>query len=133
MCPVCPAAGVFGGYLGGYFGINVPKDPNVRLACGVITAGLLVTTIVALKFFLGFSFCVDGGAFTVHNFVRVGIVALAIGIIYSIAVNYIMGLIFPDSEDAAPAMPSAGGANHPISQEAIHSIQTTPSCCCGAE
>jgi len=103
VCPVCPAAGLVGGYVGGYFGIDSPKSTELNIASAAITAGLIVITIVALRCIFGISLCDGRGDFSLRNIVQVGLITIVIGIIYSIVVNYLINLWFSEpSFDLAP-------------------------------
>lgn len=97
VCPVCPAAGLFGGYFGGYFGVNPPEQLELRLISGMITAGLIVITIVALKCLFGISICDGNGDFSFRNIVQVSVISLVVGVIYSIVVNLLINLWYGDS------------------------------------
>lgn len=99
VCPVCPAAGYFGGLFGGYFGIEPPKHPGGRIFSATITASLIGITVIALKAIFNISLCV-GGTFTWANIARVGSKTLVMGMIYSIGVNYILNrYVFPKPQD----------------------------------
>lgn len=89
VCPVCPTAGWFGGFLGSYLGVNPPPHTKGRMISAFITANLICITVIALKKIFTISLCV-GGDFTLANFIRVMIKTLLMGIIYSIAVNYLL-------------------------------------------
>ena len=89
LCPVCPTAGFAGGWIGSYFGINPPETTNGKILSGVLTASSVLITIIALKVIFNITFCV-GGTFTLENMFRVGVPALILGIIYSIAVNCLL-------------------------------------------
>ena len=102
ICPVCPTAGWFGGWIGGYFGIDPPPHTKGRIISAIITASLVTITVVALKYVFNISLCV-GGEFTPANVLRVGIKTLLLGIVYSIATNYLLNrYVFP-AEKAEPA------------------------------
>ena len=96
VCPVCPVAGMFGGYMGGYFGINMPEKPAHRAMSACITAGLIVITVVALKCLFGISVCDGNGDFSLRNITQVSAITLVLGVIYSIAVNYLLNLWFSE-------------------------------------
>lgn len=89
LCPVCPAAGFAGGWIGSYFGINPPESTKGKILSGVLTASSVLITIIALKVIFNSTFCV-GGTFTLRNMIQVGFPALILGIIYSIGVNWLL-------------------------------------------
>ena len=97
VCPVCPAIGAVGGYIGGYIGIDPPSELKYRVLSGFITAGLLVITIVALRCFLGIAICDGNGIFSLRNIVQVGLISVVLGVIYSIGVNFFINLATPQS------------------------------------
>ncbi len=97
VCPVCPTAGALGGYLGGYFGINPPERPELRVMSALITTSMTVITVVALRCLFGISICDGNGDFSLRNIAQVGTMTLLLGIIYSIAVNYLLRQLFPES------------------------------------
>lgn len=105
VCPVCPATGWVGGWIGGYLGINPPQHIRGRLISACITATLITITVIALKLLFNISLC-EGGWFTFENIVKVGIKTMAMGIVYSIFVNYLLNrFVFPQktfSEDPVP-------------------------------
>lgn len=95
VCPVCPAAGWFGGLVGGYFGIQPPRDQRGRMISAAITATLISTTLIAVKVLFNVSLC-RGGEFTLANIACVGAKTLIMGVIYSIGVNYLLNrYVFP--------------------------------------
>ena len=114
-CPVCPTVGMFGGYIGGYFGIDTPEKTELQVASALITAGMIIVSIVALKYFFGISICDGNGDFSLRNVFQVGIISLLLGIIYSIAVNYFINLHWNEPHPAL--IPPQNETPHP--------------CCCG--
>lgn len=97
-CPVCPAAGFLGGWVGGYFGVKPPEHSGGRLLSAAITANLIAVSIIGLKAVSGISLCV-GGTFNIENIIRVGLKALFMGVIYSIGINYILNRYVYSSPD----------------------------------
>ncbi|CUI17717.1 conserved membrane protein [Candidatus Protochlamydia naegleriophila] len=89
VCPVCPTAGFFGGLIGGYLGIHPPATFRGRCISGLATAGLVSATIVALKTIFKISLCYGTG-FTLANVSVVLAKTLAMGIVYSIGVNFLL-------------------------------------------
>ena len=119
-CPVCPAAGWAGGWLGSYIGINPPQHRLGKFVSALITATLTLVTIVALKIIFNTTLCV-GGTFTLENCVRVGLPALALGIVYSIGVNYLLNrFVFPPTNLSTP----------PAQEIESSSEDSLPPCCC---
>jgi len=100
VCPVCPTVGLFGGYVGGYFGVAVPKRPELRIMSALITAGMILVTVVALKCLFGIAICDGNGDFSLRNIVQVGVITLPLGIVYSIGVNYLLNQLFPESSSS---------------------------------
>jgi hypothetical protein len=98
-CLVCPVVGWFGGWIGGYFGIQPPKSTNGQILSAVITASLISITIIALKVLFNVSLCV-GGSVNLGNVARIGIPTVIMGIIYSIGVNYLLNRYVYFSESA---------------------------------
>lgn len=102
ICPVCPAAGLIGGGIGGYFGISPPKQKEGRILSALITANLITVTIIALKVLFNISLCA-GGQLTLANVALVVGKTLIMGVIYSIGVNYLLNrYMFPEQ----PSKPS---------------------------
>jgi hypothetical protein len=99
LCPVCPMTSFFGGLVGGYFGVEPPKHFEGRLLSAVITATMTgISTIVARRLF-GLSLCDGNGNFSLGNIVQVGLITLVMGIIYSIAINFLLNkYVFPSSQ-----------------------------------
>lgn len=90
LCPICPTAGWFGGWVGGYFGVNPPPHWKGKMISAVITASLIAITAIALKYFFNIALC-SGGRTTLEKAVIAGIKGLLLGIVYSIGVNYLLG------------------------------------------
>jgi len=110
VCPVCPAVGMVGGYVGGYFGINQPEDTTLRVVGGVITASMIVITVVALRCFFDLSICDGLGNFSLRNIIQVACISLVLGLIYSLVVNCILNRLFseaPKNANPAPLQISA--------------------------
>jgi hypothetical protein len=99
VCPACPVIGMSGGFLGGYFGINIPKRTDQRVIGAVITSTMIGITVVALKCLFGIALCDGNGNFTLRNIVQVGSISLSMGIVYSIAINYLLNRIVSPSDD----------------------------------
>lgn len=89
VCPVCPTAGFFGGLIGGYLGIHPPATVRGRCVSGLATAALVSTTIVALKAIFNISICYGTGL-TAANVSIILAKTLAMGIVYSIGVNFLL-------------------------------------------
>ena len=87
LCPACPAIAMAGGGLSGYFGFG---RADLRKTAAVITSVMLGITTVALKVLLDIRLCDGNGNFSVRNIAQVGAMSLAIGLIYSVAVNYLL-------------------------------------------
>lgn len=124
-CPICPAAGWVGGWFGGYLGIHPPEHSGGRILSAVVTANLISITVIALKAIFNISLC-QGGGFTLENFIRVGIKALIMGIIYSIGVNYLLNrYVFPHLP--AKAEESLSVISDSLANE---EVEEPLSCCC---
>lgn len=117
VCPVCPTAGWFGGYVGGFFGINAPKQVKERVFSAFITASMICISMVALKTFCGISFCDGNGDFTFRNITQAGGLALLMGIVYSMVVNFLLQQFACNDQPSPPPPP-------PKPEEVI------PPCCC---
>lgn len=116
-CPVCPAVGWAGGWLGGYVGINPPQSKRGKLVSAVISGTLTLITVIALKSIFNITLC-KGETFTIENILRVGIPTLAMGLVYSIGVNYLLKrLVYADKNDEAQPTQNEEDLDH--------------DCCCG--
>jgi hypothetical protein len=113
VCPVCPAVGMFGGYLGGYFGITIPERPELRVMSALITAGMIGITVVAIRSMFGIAICDGNGNFSLRNITQVGVISLLMGIIYSLAVNYLLNLLFSEPAKNEAPLPSQIEAPRP--------------------
>jgi hypothetical protein len=114
-CPICPAAGWVGGWIGGYFGVKPPEHPGGRILSALVTANLMSITVIALKALFDVSLCVGG--VTLGNFIRVGVKAAIMGIVYSIGVNYLLNrYIFSQS--------------NPLVNDSILEEKDALPCCC---
>lgn len=113
MCPMCSTGGFFGGLIGGYFGIHPPKKKSARIASALITATLITITFVALKVFFNISLC-RNGKFNFENIVLIGLKTTLLGIVYSIAVNYLLNkfLAKPPRNSNLKSSPSQKGNSH---------------------
>ena len=110
VCPACPTIGWFGGLIGGYFGVNVPERVGVRI-CSIAATGAAVTiTVVALKCMLGIALCDGKGNFSLVNIARVGSISLVMGVICSIAVNYLLNRYLSSPNEPPPACCCSLGA-----------------------
>ncbi|MBS0654532.1 MAG: hypothetical protein JSR46_02035 [Verrucomicrobia bacterium] len=115
MCLVCPLIAVAGGGIAGYFGLD---RPDLRIVSTVVTGALTLVTTVALKFFLNISICDGLGNFSLRNIAQVSGISLVLGLIYTVAVNYILNRLIP--------LPVAQDENSPPSQCG----QEQKPCCC---
>lgn len=113
VCPVCPTTGFFGGLIGGYLGIHSPATFKGRCISSLATAGLVSATVVALKIIFNISLCYGPG-FTLVNVSAVLAKTLAMGIVYSLGVNFLLNR-FVFVAAAPPSVPT------PIER---------PHCCC---
>jgi hypothetical protein len=111
MCGLCSGAGFIGGYIGGYFGINPPASRSGRFASAVITSVITAVNVIALKRIFGQSICNGQGTFTAANLARTGAITLVLGIVYSIAVNYIISRYNNSPPPQSP--PAASTAKKP--------------------
>lgn len=121
-CPVCPTAGWLGGWIGGYFGIYPPETTRGKILSATITASLACITIVALKVIFNITLCV-GGTFTLGNVARVAVIALPLGIVYSVLVNCLLKRYV-----YAPSVQN--NAEDPKVDNPLDQNQEQPSCCC---
>ncbi len=106
VCPICPAAGWCGAWIGGYMGINTSEKPGAKIVSALITANLMAVTILFLKSYYNVSIC--GGGSIPERILRAGLISLVLGIIYSIGVNVLLNrFVF---NDTAPNGNHAGGS-----------------------
>ena len=96
-------SGAFGGWIGGYFGIHPPKHTSGKILSAFITVNLVILTQISLKKMFNISLCAGGGL-TIGNVIRVVVKTLLMGIIYSMAVNYLLGrYVFREPPELAMA------------------------------
>ena len=88
-CP-CQVGSLFGGWLGGFIGIAPPDRDGGRILSACLTANLVSLTTIALDSIFRVSLC-SGTGFTLRNVGQVIVKTVAMGIVYSIAVNYLLG------------------------------------------
>ena len=119
MCVLCPVVGAGAGCLAELvFGVNSPKSRSEKTLSSILTASAGAITLIALKTMWNISFCGDGRP-TLANISRVGGVALLLGVIYSIGVNYVLnryGFFKPFKHEGELRGNGAGGG--------------AKSCCC---
>ncbi len=88
-CGICLASSYAGGWFGGYLGISSPEHRSGRIFSALITANLVGITVIALKSAFNLSLC-GGAEWTARNVMILMGKTLALGVIYSIAVNYLL-------------------------------------------
>ncbi len=136
VCPACILSGVCGGWIGGYFGIHPPKHTKGKMLSAFITVNLVVLTQITLKKMFNLSLCAGGGL-TIGNVIRVVVKTLLMGIVYSIAVNYLLGrYVFREPQEEAKAeLEKIAEKNQPNAEleklaEKKQPNNDQPPCCC---
>lgn len=87
VCAACPPIGFVFGWIAGYLGVKAPDSPKARVMSALMTSGITVVTVVALKVIFGISVCDGQGNFSLTNIAQVGAITFVMGTIYAIAVN----------------------------------------------
>ncbi len=103
-CPTCILAGVFGGWIGGYIGVNPPKNSTGRIFSGLVTLNFVSITLIALDAFK-ISLCANRQKI-IGKTAQVVACTFLIGTIYSIAVNYLLGryVLLEQQEEVKPPL-----------------------------
>jgi hypothetical protein len=95
MCPVCPTTSFLGGWVGGFVGVYPPKKMSGRIISAVISATLTTVTLLGIKAHFKLS-CRSGPL--VRNVAILTSSAFALGVIYSIGVNFLLNrLVYKES------------------------------------
>ncbi len=99
ICPACPAIAMAGGGIAAYFGID---RPDLRTKVTLITSAMLGITTVALKLIFDIRLCDGNGNFSLRNIGQVGAISLVLGLVYSVAVSYLLNRFVRQPEQVQP-------------------------------
>lgn len=100
VCPACVAGGFLGGAFGSFLGIHPPNSRTMKVISIATSATLAAITAIALKTMGYFSYCPCTSGF-VMPLLSFSAVVIASGVVYSIAINYLIQRISSPSAAAS--------------------------------
>ena len=135
ICPGCvigPACGSFfgawlvsKGYTSGYY-LETPKRTGTKILSFVLTSNYTVMTTLAIKTLFHVSFC--GPAFTLKRAIVILLGATAVGILYTLPINYLLNR-FVDPRPLPPPQPLQKKEDQPKEETSSGDPKPSPCCC----
>ncbi len=101
-CVLCPPIACLGGFLGAYLGIPPLTTRGQKALSTSLSAVLTSVTIIALKIFWNISLC-GGKGFATWNIFILFSTTIAIGVVYSIGVNYLLSRFVFNRGNSSPS------------------------------
>lgn len=95
ICPACPVIAMTGSAISAYFGFDRKDLRPYAVAATTVLTGV---TVVALRILLGISICDGNGDFSPRNFVQVGAISIVLGIVYTVAIQYLLNRYVPPQQ-----------------------------------